>query len=590
MKVKLSKLVMVVKKLATKATSFTKTTPRRVMAIFFDNVHGTWLAKSWASLFGYVLLFAISLLSIIIMDRFEYTRQFIHSTGANEAAIGVITILLALLIPVAIALIEDARESALARQTIVKSIIRFHLAPLVLLVVCIFLFIPEGLVIFGESVTLKNSYVAVLVCCVLFILTSFYRSYKWLSDGSTYSSGSPQSPPDGEPQPEAFISYRFACIVRLLSGAKGYETWMTIWSQWFPGEYENVLYASFFKREFAVLKSRKTKRYIILSLELEAYDKHFKKRNINNWSFELEYAKQFLFLYADVEDLIEADRTTARTMGLWRGKTALERINSKVLETMMTRERAWNLFEFMSEYAKKRGLLKIRKSGRLRSDSLIKEFLKKYFNAVTKTKNRLSTYELESYFAPDKPWAVTYNNLYNERYNLSFLVVDEFKDWLFKLLDNMKKPDGRAYEVDSLLADLFPETDPIDMGRLFWMLYQAKNTTDSKLVVELNYKEERPFGHIGRSTSFWVEEEEARMKNFAKFQSNQEDNAVKLFATMYATYFRSFWNLDEIIKIAKAIDVSTLEDYEASRLNSFIRLMQKIKKFYKALDDDKKVK
>lgn len=584
--VKLSKLVAVVKKLATKATSFTKTTPRRVTAIFFDNVYGTWLAKSWASLFGYVLLFVISLLTIIILDRFEYTRQFIHSSGANEAVIGVITILLALLIPVAIALIEDARESALARQTIVKSIIRFSLAPLVLLVVCIFLFIPEGIIIFGESVTLKNSYVAVLVCCVLFILTSFYRSYKWLSDGSTYSSGSPQTPPDGEPQPEAFISYRFARIMRLLSSAKGYETWMTIWSQWFPGEYENVLYASFFKREFAVLKNKKTKRYIILSLELEAYDKHFKKRNIDNWSFELEYAKQFLFLYADMEDVIETDRTAARTMGLWRGKSALERINSKVLEKMMTRERAWNLFEFMGEYAKRRGLLKTRKSGRLRSDSLIKEFLEKYFNAVTK--DRLSTYELESYFAQDKPWAVTYNNLYKERYNLSFLVVDEFKDWLFKLLDNIQKPDGRAYEVDSLLADLFPETDPIDMGRLFWMLYQAKNTTDSKLIVELNYKEERPFGHIGRSTSFWAEEEEARMKNFAKFQNDQEDNAVKLFATMYATYFRSFWNLDEIIKVAKAIDVSTLDKYKASRLSSFIRLTQKIKEFYKAFDTDNK--
>lgn len=575
-------------KLLTGAKSFGKTIPRRITSIFFENVYGTWLAKPWACILGYILLFVLSLLTIVVLDLFDYTRQFIHSNGANEAVIGVTTILLALLIPVAIALIEDAREFALARQTIVKSIIRFSLAPLVLLVVCIFFFIPEGIHVFGESVTLKNSYAAILVCCVLFILTSFYRSYKWLSDGSTYSSGSPQTPPDGEPQPEAFASYRFARIVRLLSSAKGYETWMTIWSQWFPGEYENVLYASFFKREFAVLKNKKTKRYIILSLELEAYDKHFKKRNTNNWSFELEHAKQFLLLYAELESIIDADRKTARTMGLGRGKSALERINSKVLETMMTRERAWNLFEFMGEYAKKRGLLKMRKSGRLQSDRLIKEFLEKYFNAVTKDK--LSTYELESYFSPDKPWAVTYDNLYNERYNLSFLVVDEFKDWLFKLLDDMKMPDDRAYEVDTLLADLFPQADPIDMGRLFWMLYLAKYTTDSKEVVELNYKKERPFGHIGRSTSFWAEEEEARMKNFAKFQNEQEDNAVKLFATMYATYFRHFWNLDEIIKIAKAVDVSTLDKYEASRLSSFIRLMQKIKKFYKALDADNKSK
>lgn len=587
-KIKAISLFNKAKMLAVRASSFIKTISRRVMSVFFESVHGVWLSRPWASLLGYGLLFIFSFSVILILDLVDCTRQFIHSDDANEAVIGLITILLALFIPVAIALIEDARESALARQTIVKSIIRFSFAPLVLLVVCIFFFIPEGIHIFGESVTLKNSYAAILVCCVLFILTSLRRSYKWLSDGSTYSSGSPQTPPEGDPQPEAFVSYRFARIVRLLSSTKRYETWMTIWSQWFPGEYENVLHASFFKREFAVLKNKKIKRYIVLSLELEAYDKYFKKRNISDWWFELEYAKQFLFLYADTEGVIDADRTTARTMGLWRGKSALERINNKILEAMMTRERVWNLFEFMGEYVEKRGLLKVKEGKGLQNDILVKRFLESYFNAVTKDK--LSTYGLESYFAPDKPWAVTHDNLYNNRYNLSFIVADEFKEWLFTLLDNMKKSDNRAFEVDSLLADLFPQTDPIDMGELFWMLYQAKNTTDSKLIVELNYKEERPIGHIGRSTSFWAEEEDVRMRNFAKFQSKQEDDAVKLFATMYATYFRSFWNLDEIIETAKAVDLSILDKREASRLSSFIRLNEKIKKFYNQIDAESKKK
>lgn len=568
------------KPLLVEVTKFTKGAPRAIVSTFFENVYGVWIVKSWASLLGYALFFVLCFGVILFLDGSDDARQFIHSSGANEAVIGSITILLALLIPVAIALIEDARESALARQTIVKSIIRFNLAPLVLLVVCFFFFIPSGIHLFGESITLKNGYVAILACCILFILTSFYRSYKWLSDGSTYSSGTPQTPPDGEPQPEAFFSYRFARIVKLLSGAKGYETWMTIWSQWFPPEYEDVLHASFFKRESAVLKNKKTKRYMVLSLELEAYDKHFKKRN-KSWRFELDYAKQFLLLHAGIEAVINADRTTARTAGLWRGKSASERINSKVIDAMMARDRVWHLFEFMGEYAEKRDFLKSRKSGRLQSDTLLKDFLWKYFDAVVQGK--LSSYEVESYLAPDKPWAITYGNLYKERYNLSFIVVSEFKEWLFEKLDKLKDED-RIFEIDTLIADLFPHTDPITMSRFYWMLYQAKNTTDSALIVELSYKKERPFGYIGRSSGFWAEEEDVRMKNFAKFQHEQEENAIKLFATMYATYFKGFWKLNEIIKIAKAIDVSTLNEPEAVRLKSFIRLMQEVKKFYKTVD------
>lgn len=570
-----------IKSITIKTLHLIKILPRNIIGIFFDNVYGVWIVKHWASFLGYILFFTLCIVIIFISDHFDYSRQFIHSSNSNEAVIGTMTILLALLIPVAIALIEDGRGSTLARQTIVKSVIRFGFAPLVLLIVCIFLFIPTGIHLYGVSITLKNSYAALLACCILFILASFYRAYKWLSDDASYSAGKPETPQDNEPQADAFFSYRFAQIVSLLAGAKGYETWMTIWSQWFPPEYEGVLHASFFRREFGVLRGKKIKRYIILSLELEAYDKHFKMRNINSWRFELEYAKQFLLLYAEIMQVISANRTNARMAGLWRGESASERINNKVVEVMMTHERAWNLFDFMEEYVERRSLLNKKNDKHLQNDKLVDSFLEKYFEEVAQGK--LSTYSLESYFSPEKAWAVTYDNLYKKHYNLTFIVVNEFKEWLFKKLDNKTSNDS-FFEVDTLINDLFPQADPITMGTLYWILYQAKNTIESNIIVELVYKEQRPFGHIGRSTGFWADEEDVRSKNFVAFQKEQEDNAIQLFATMYASYFRNFWNLDEIIKSAKLIDSSDFDEYEKNRLESFIRVMQKVKKFYKVID------
>lgn len=543
---------------------------------FFDNYYGMRLVNFRTSLLGYFFSFVAILYLMLVVDNYDYSRGFLHPPGVNESVIGVATILLALLIPVAIALIEDAKESALARQTVVKSIIRFKAAPLVLLFICFFFFVPQGIVVTGNEITARNVYGAIVCCCTLFILMSFYRSYRWLSDGSTYSAGTDAPPEDG-PKPEAFTSYRFAHIVRLLIGSKGFDTWFIIWSQWFPPDYENALHAAFFKREEAILNQKKTKRYIYLSLEVEAYDKYFDKRNKDDWRFYLEYTERFLLLYAFVVKTINADRATADARGLWRAKSALERIIGKLIKDAIDRDRADRLFEAMDKYLVVSDLLMVSDKTRPHDSVVLNNFINEYLESLFA--DRLEAYHIDYYFKEHKHWQVTYDNLYTTKYNISFLMETKFKDWLFKKLDENKDRDG-LYRVDSMLSLIFPEVDPITLADMYWLLYQAQNTTDSKLIIKMHYEETRPFGLVGRTSTYWVDDETDRMENFAKFQGDQEGSAIKLFATMYSTYFLRFWKLDELIKVAKNAKRRKLEERQTLRLNSLIRRLVGVKEFY----------
>lgn len=552
------------------------------LGLLFDHHYGVRLVNSRTAVLSYLAFFALSLTGIVLVDGLDQSVNFLHPVDANEAVIGATTILLALFIPLAIALIEDARVSPLARLTVVKSVIRFRATLFALLLICVFFFVPLGWEPLSNDLTARELYSAVVVSAILFILMSFLRAYRWLSDPSINSSGDPETLSPDDPQPEAFPSYRFAHIVRLLSGAKSYETWCIVWSQRFPPEYENALHTAFLKRQRAVVKGKKAKKYIILSVEMEAYNKYFDKRNKDTWWFYLDYLKQFLLLYAEVVKLIEADRTVARTMGLGRGKAALQSINQKLISNSLDPDRVWHLFEAMDEYVAAANLLMVGDKSRIHDSALLNYFIDEYFES--QFNDRLDGYYAESYLKERSHWLITYDNLYKERYNVTFVVAERFKEWLFNKLYESRKGKNGLYQVDSIIKDLFPEADPITISDLYWLLYQAKNTTDSELIIKNHYSEVRPFGVIGRaSMTDWVDDEEVRMKNFAEVQHEQEENAIKLFAQMHWRYFLQFWNLDELIDISHAtLEKGGLKEKEEMRLQSLLRRLEAIKSFYES--------
>lgn len=565
---------------------FMSSRSRRLLHLFAENIYGIWLLRKWASRAGYVFLFLVSFALIIIADNFESTQYLIHATNANEAVIGSFTILLALLIPLAIALIQGDSSTALARQTMVKTIIRFGTASYILVFICIFLFIPSGVRVAGNGLTIKNLYASVLVCCVVFILASFYRSIRWLSDESSYSSGNNIDGSSENDLTVGFSSYRFAWIVRLLKGARGFQTWMAIWSQRFPVGYEETIHQAFFDRVSEVVDKRRSKQYASTSLELESYDKNFEKRNQYSVKFEYDNPERFFNLHGKINRILEEDRINSRMAGLWRGENATKNISIKYIEALMIRQRVWSLFEAMEKYLKSNNLIAL-SGDKIRDDIILKHFITAVFEAIKSDK--ISTHDASEHFSKtDSVWTVTYDHLYDmdKRLNLSFLVQEAYYEWIKSLLDQRK--DKEYYiENDSIVNMVFPGTDPITMGKLYWLLYLGSSSN----YLELYIKEFRPIGLMGSmsETGFYASDRKDAMKEFTKDTRNQVHNSIKLFCNLYWRYLRTdFFKLSDNLKTAKNMDRSLLSEVEAYRLDDFINIAELILKFYEESNNTSK--
>lgn len=563
---------------------FVKLLPRRFMNIFAENLYGIWLLRKWASVVGYILALSVSLGAMIIVDSFGYAR-FLHISNVNDTVIGVFTILLALLIPLAIALIQGDNNNSFARQTMVKTIIRFRDVSFILLLICVGLIIPSGIHLAGESLTLKNLYTPVLVLCLIFIWATFYRSIRWLSDESVYSSGLSGDTPPKNPSSGGFSSYRFAWIVRLLKDTKGFQTWMAIWSQWFPIGYEETIHQAFFDRQYEIVNKKRRKQYRILSLELDAYDKDFDKRNQYGYKFEYENPEKFFTLHRKIEQILEEKYVDSRMDGLWQGKEAASNISTKYINALMTKHRVWSLFESMSKYLKNSDLIEMR-GDKIRKDEQLETFLTAVFDAIKDDK--ISTHDASEHFSKaGSVWAVTHDNLYGAtRNNLSFLVQNIYWEWLKSVLDKQKDKEF-FFKNDSIVEMVFPEADPITIGKLYWLLYLGSSSD----YLDLWIKRFRPIGLMGASYEFYevTESKDEEYKTLYENISAQEYNSIKLFCSLYWRYIRTnFLDLAENIKTAKNIDRSTLSEVEIARLDDFISLAESILKFYE--DDEKKAK
>lgn len=561
-----------------------KSIPRKFMSIFAENIYGIWLLRKWTSRAGYSLIFLTLLTSIIIADQFDYTRQFMHSTNANEAIIGTFTVLLTLLIPLAITLIQSDSNVDFVRQTIVKTIIRFGWASIVLVLICASLFIPSGIHVAGDSLTLKNLYAPILICCAVFILFSFYRSIRWLSDDSGYTFD--RSAGDDRPTNDlyGFSSYRFAQVMRLLQDAK-FQTWMAIWSQRFPIGYEDTIHEAFFKRIEDVVDNKKRKQYKSVSLELQSYNANFDNRNKLGYKFEYQNPEKFFILFGKVEKILNDNYVNSRLDGLWSGKDALKSISTKIVDSLMDNHRIWSLFKAMNKYVADRDLVSIT-GDEMKDDELVRVFLPAVFDAIKSDK--VSAHDALTEVKDDSAWAVTFDNLYSKkkRYNLSFLVECIYQKWLNDLLDQQKDKEYFMFN-DTIVEYIFPGTDPITIGKLYWLLYLAHSSD----YLDLWIKEFRPIGLINFTGEFeYVGEKtkEDMWKEYRERTSVQEFNSIKLFCTLYFRYLRSdYMKLAENLKNARNMDRKALNEAEIARLDDFIRVAELIEDFYKTSDKER---
>lgn len=557
-----------------------------------ENIFGIRLLRPSIARLTYILVFAAVLACLLLAETTDIGTRFLHPENANEAVIGAATVMLALFVPVAIALIEDARGSRLYRQVIVKSIISLGFMPYVLAASSAFLFVPLGVHLFGESGTLRTLWAAVVVCGLAFILLSLYRAYRWLSDGIQNYGGpdGPNNPPEDDPNPHVFPSYRFAQIVRLLDTYKGHETWFLVWEQWFPMDYEKVLHEKFIKRETRVLERRQVKRYIVLSVELEAYLKNIKRRNVESWLFYMDYLGKFFTLNMLLQQVFDEGRTEARINGLWRGERALNEIIKRIIYDALDKNKIWHVFDTIDKYIAQVGILSLpAEIKRLPRNEAIEYFIEQYFEALYS--GRISSYDVEHYTEQHDHWHISFEGLYGKRYYIAWQLADKFIDWLFKKIhDDLKREE--IYKADEIIRAIYPTADIPMVSELYWFMYHAQSTTKAKEALDY-YLEAggRPFGLSSHVYTTFGDDPD-RVGGLIEMRDEHMIEVAKIFGNRYRNYFLGFWKLPELIREAKLRQRrKKTSEREKARLEALINYLGHIQTYYDdAFKVDKKKK
>jgi len=241
------------------------------------------------------------------------------------------------------------------------------------------------------------------------------------------------------------------------------------------------------------------------------------------------------------------------------------------------------LSEATDAYLTRAGLIELGDRQTLHKSKLILDLLQQYFDALFG--EDIDHYEVEGSFGERPYWSVTYVNLYVQRYNISFVIDEVFREWLFKKLDELSE-ESRLFKLDSIFETTFKDSDVITTATLYWLLYKGKYSTDSNYIIHAVIDNPRPFGHSGRGvTGDWVEDETLRIANFAQHVNTEKANAIKLFANKYATYFRRFWNLDDLIDTANRIlSEGGMDKDTLIRLENLLGILNEVKNFYDGLD------
>lgn len=528
----------------------------KALDLFSDNFYGVRLLKPGSTKLGYVLLvITMYSASVFVPPSFIDAFSYINFT---EQLLVLATVLLTVLLSAGFVFLgDDTRGWSLARLTIIEDVVKLKGLIISIIVIALISILPDYPI---GSYTLKEAFTPILIASYIFIAGIFIRVYRWLSDLAADPS---LFEVEDETESRLFpsSSYRFARIVYLIRHNNKRDAWQSILERKIPDGYEEFIHEEFFKSSNSMISSMRTDKLQELSLMLEIYDNYYSRRNLDSWRFHLDYTKRFLILYASVYEILRVTRPREVKLAvLWRGQSALERIINRLVSTSMNSEKIWNMFEAMDEYAKVGKLLKLQ-SGRIKDTKILKHFIEEFLEAVFK--DEISGYDIRSYVHDKGSWQITYKTLYEDKNNISWVLFKHFEEWLFAKLDR-RNDDEDLIGIDQVIELIFPEVDPIDFAKLYWFKYNAKNTTDYKSVVDAIYQNNRPFGHIGRSSDIELVEDDDDKEDLTKkhieWYSMQREAGYKLFANTQANYFNSLWSIDKIITAAGKKVANTKED------------------------------
>lgn len=164
--------------------SWFKNVYQRVRDSLGEDVHGVWLLRPWVSIVGYVLLFIICSLVVTYLHENHWLYTWLHPANSSEIIIGIFTLLFALLLPLAIAIIQGD-NNPLVRQTLTTTVMRFGWMSVIVAIVCFTLVVPAKIVdipILKLRTTARSMTIPFLAVGFAFMLASLYRSVRWLRD------------------------------------------------------------------------------------------------------------------------------------------------------------------------------------------------------------------------------------------------------------------------------------------------------------------------------------------------------------------------------------------------------------------------
>lgn len=551
----------------------------RFLNLFSVNYFGIRLPKVPTLILGYTLLIA-GLYATLAVAPTHYVEVFAYIDFTQQIPT-ILTVLLTVLLSAALVfLIDDTKGWSLARVTIIRYIVRLKGLVISSITILLISITPDYQL---NDHSLRVWVSPILIAAFIFIIGIFVRIFRWLNDLAA-DPGLFENDNSTDSRLFTSKSYRFARIVHLIRETNQRDAWQAILERTIPDGYEELIHDEFFKSANKIVKNKKNDKLLDLSIRLEIYDKYFERRNLDSWRFYLDYSKQFLLLYSAIDKIANNRSVDKRSTMVWRGKSALERILKRLFEGALNRDYAWDLVEAMDKYIVDSDLNKLPRANGPRQTVALSHFIDELLESLYQ--DRTSIYDIGHYLQEKEYWLITYNNLYENRYNVSFVVLKHFEEWLFSKLDK-ENDDESLFNIDLVMEILFQDADPIEMGCLYWFMYKAKNTTNSQLIIDMIYDQPRGFGIIGRSYSYTVvDNEDEHMRQFAENKQREESAARTLFANMHAGYFRSgFWNIDELISIAKnKIKNKPEDDKGAMRVAAILKSLEAIKKIYDDID------
>lgn len=551
-----------------------------ILDLVSDDTAGIRIIKRIPALIFYLVIFVSLTLIANLSSHKSFTSSLMHPDNGSELLIGVSSLLLALLLPVAILIIQDSKD-VLMRRTVVKNIIQLNRLPIIVSLISIVLFIPAGQTINSSQLTARTIGGAVAGTCFIYIVIMLLKSYRWLSDGSEAPSGLQKPPKLDDPDtsyPNQFVSYRFAQIVKFLNESTSHEAWTQLWAKWWPYIYDEVLHQSFFKRHKSILLKNETKKYKLLSNELAAYRYNINQRILEDYPYTVSYLGEFLELYSLMHD---GATFKPKDKALYTANNFTSIIIREIISKNMTEDRVYYIATAIDAYVTKR-YDDSGEANRAIKDPVLSNFIRVLYDSVLDDK--VSYYDLRSSFSSFRQkWEVTYSTVFEKPNAISLTMINTFYGWFKERLKDMN-PDDTNFNFSNVLQFVFPSSDTITLGYLFWYLNLSENLVDEKEGLVKFMTTSMPFVLMSNTKAEFVPagSEKDSLTRFKKQLKEQEDDAIKLFANLYRDYFTRTRNLDSLILKADEVAKAATKEAESAYMQHLADIFKVLNEYYRS--------